>query len=83
MFCRKVFMFDHPCFFQKHCRWGVFSNGALYGWSAVISGRPIIFRFGDFFRNTAWVYIDAPREHQGYARFVRRYSPLRLRRTRV
>lgn len=38
----------------------------------------IIFRGFDFFESRVWEYIDAPREHTGYVRYVRKYSPRRL-----
>ena len=51
--------------------------GAIRDWFPVMM-RIVIFRGFDFFESRVWDYIDAPREHTGYVRYVRKYSPRRL-----
>jgi hypothetical protein len=59
------------------------SDGRLYFWRvpfAISQSAVCLVKVSDFFQSRVWLYIDAPREHTGYVRFVRRYSPTRLRR---
>ncbi len=72
-------LFRSSFVYPRHLILYVLTDGSSYWlrhWLPL--GTPVINRMADICQSGVWVYIDTPRQHAGYARFVRRYSPVKF-----